>query len=87
MELIILSAVNWLHLLFTVIWIGGMVLIPLVIMPAAKSRTRMMVSASSSSTLENPSIFSLAGFPSRCASIASASSVTASIRTSPIDLS
>lgn len=33
--LILLSIANWLHLLATVIWIGGMVLFPFVIMPAA----------------------------------------------------
>lgn len=35
MELIVLSIANWLHLLATVIWIGGMILFPFVVMPVA----------------------------------------------------
>lgn len=36
MALGVLSVMNWLHQIATVIWIGGMMLIPLVIVPAAK---------------------------------------------------
>jgi uncharacterized membrane protein len=35
-ELAILSAMNWLHLLATVVWIGGIVINVMVISPAAK---------------------------------------------------
>lgn len=37
MDLFILSIVNWLHLLATVLWIGGMMILPMVVMPILKT--------------------------------------------------